>query len=494
MRILYLDIDALRADHLGCYGYHRDTSPNIDRVAAEGVRFNNCYVTDAPCLPSRTALMTGQFGIHTGVVNHGGTAADLRLQGESRGFMDNLRFHSLPGYLNSTCGLHTCYIGGFGQRHTTWSFYAGFREIHDTGMCGMESAEDVSPAVLDWIERRGGGDDWFLYLNYWDPHTPVRVPAAFGNPFANDPLPAHFDQALIDGHMKRPGPHTILDIGMYDDNTLPEYPRHPGKVTDMDEMRQLIDGYDCGIRYADEHIGKLLDALDRQGVLDELVIIISADHGENYGELGIYAEHGTADHACCRIPMIIRWPGKAKAGYTDDGLHYHLDLGPTLAELTHNEPRQEWDGRSYAASVTAAADTGRDYLVLGQCAHGCQRAVRWDDWIYIRSWHDGYHCWDDELLFNLKDDPYEQQNVRDQHPDVVETARRYYDEWHNEMLASMPYGYREDPLQTALREAPYHCATDLAAYCKRLEATGRGEWGAVIRERHPKMFATRDDA
>ena len=78
MRILYVDIDTLRADHLGCYGYPRDTTPNLDRIAADGVRFDRCYASDTPCLPSRTALFSGRFGIHTGVVSHGGTAAPRR--------------------------------------------------------------------------------------------------------------------------------------------------------------------------------------------------------------------------------------------------------------------------------------------------------------------------------------------------------------------------------------------------------------------------------
>ncbi|MEX2382036.1 MAG: sulfatase-like hydrolase/transferase, partial [Opitutales bacterium] len=76
MRILYFDLDALRPDHLGCYGYSRNTSPNIDRIAAEGLRMTGVHCSDAPCLPSRTALYTGRFGIHTGVVSHGCTAAD----------------------------------------------------------------------------------------------------------------------------------------------------------------------------------------------------------------------------------------------------------------------------------------------------------------------------------------------------------------------------------------------------------------------------------
>ena len=76
MRILYIDIDTLRADHLGCAGYHRNTTPNIDALAAEGVRFSNVYASDVPCLPSRTALITGMFGIRNGVANHGGMTAE----------------------------------------------------------------------------------------------------------------------------------------------------------------------------------------------------------------------------------------------------------------------------------------------------------------------------------------------------------------------------------------------------------------------------------
>ena len=78
MRVLFIDIDTLRPDHLGCYGDHRNTSPHIDRIAAEGVRFDQYFCSDAPCLPSRAGLMTGQFGIHNGVVGHGGTTADMR--------------------------------------------------------------------------------------------------------------------------------------------------------------------------------------------------------------------------------------------------------------------------------------------------------------------------------------------------------------------------------------------------------------------------------
>lgn len=111
MRILYLDIDTTRPDHLGCYGYFRNTSPNIDEVAKDGVIFTNYYCSDAPCLPSRTALLTGQFGINNGVVNHGGRASQLRIE-ENRDFKSRLERDSLFGMLRSK-GFYTCGITPF---------------------------------------------------------------------------------------------------------------------------------------------------------------------------------------------------------------------------------------------------------------------------------------------------------------------------------------------------------------------------------------------
>jgi choline-sulfatase len=179
MRILLLDLDSTRPDHLGCYGYHRNTSPNIDRIAQEGMRFTNYYTSDAPCFPSRTALMTGRFGIHNGVVGHGGTAADVRHEGPTRLFKDLLAKESLPAFLR-TVGLRTALVSPFGERHSAWTFYAGFNEIHNTGKSGMESAEEVTPTVLEWVNNNAAKDDWFLYVNYWDPHTPYRAPLPFG--------------------------------------------------------------------------------------------------------------------------------------------------------------------------------------------------------------------------------------------------------------------------------------------------------------------------
>src|SRR4051794_13545911 len=112
MRILYIDIDTLRPAHLGCYGYHRPTTPHIDAIAARGVRFDNVYASDVPCLPSRTALVTGMFGIRNGVANHGGAAADLASWGADRGFFGRTASGTLPAVLMQA-GFHAASISSF---------------------------------------------------------------------------------------------------------------------------------------------------------------------------------------------------------------------------------------------------------------------------------------------------------------------------------------------------------------------------------------------
>lgn len=490
MRILYLDLDTLRPDHLGCYGYHRNTSPNIDRISSQGIRFNNYYCSDAPCLPSRAALMTGFFGYHSGIVGHGGTAADLRLEGEHRGFRTRLANFSLPAVLKKH-GFHTAFIGGFGERHSAYWFYAGFREIFDTGQGGMESAEVVTPTVLDWIYRNGQKENWYLHVNYWDPHTPYRAPSDFGDPFSEDPLPDWLTPEVIAAHHKLPGPHSAQDIAMYDNSTNPRYPRYPGEVKDQASLRQMIDGYDTGIRFMDMHIGLLFDALQSKGVMDDLTIIISSDHGENMGELGIYGEHGTADSVTCRVPLIVRWPGFNSVA-VDNGLHYNLDLLPTLNELLTGEPMNNLDGRSFAAIFSQGEEVSRPYLVLSQCAHVCQRSVRWGQWLYMHTWHDGYHLFPDSMLYNIENDPHEQHDLATSLPRIAQQGEDFLTEWTHQMQGSMPDGYSTDPLQTVLAEGgPFHARGHLPTYINRLEETGRGWAADELKLKHPGEFLTR---
>ena len=157
MRLLYFDVDTLRADHLGCYGYHRATSPAIDAVAAEGVRFDNLYASDTPCLPSRSALCTGRFGIRNGAINHGGAAADPVIDGADRWFQSR---HGLTSWARRMgfAGVRTVTISSFAERHSAFHWYAGFAEAYNPGLMGMETADQVISTALDWLRREPAVD------------------------------------------------------------------------------------------------------------------------------------------------------------------------------------------------------------------------------------------------------------------------------------------------------------------------------------------------
>lgn len=485
MKILFVDIDTLRPDHLGCYGYARNTSPNIDRVAEEGVRFDQYYCSDAPCLPSRAALTTGRFGIRNGAVGHGGTAADRRLTGPERGTRDEQDAECFA-HIFRRAGLYTASISTFPERHSSWWFNSGFNECFNQGDRGMESGEWVTPYVLSWLEGNAlSREDWFLHIHYWDPHTPYRAPEAFGNPFEKEPLEKCFwvDQKTLEAHQRVVGPHTANELNMFNDAENPNLPRNPGSIHDMDGLKKEIDGYDCGVAYMDQCLGQVFDKLRELGIYEETAVIISSDHGENFGELGIYGEHGTADYATCRIPMIIKWPG-VSPGRSDAGLHYSLDLLPTLCDLLQVEKAQSWDGESFAKALTAGEPQGRESLVLSQMAHVCQRSARFGDWLYIRTIHDGFRLLPKEMLFNLKEDPHETQNLAEAHPELcAKGAKIILDFVDEEMLKSES---DIDPMWTVIREGgPAHAHNrSLGVYEKRLRDTGRNDAADELVRRH----------
>lgn len=491
MRILYIDIDSLRPDHLGCYGYHRDTSPNIDVLARQAVRFENCYVPDAPCLPSRTALWSGRRGFHTGVVGHGGTAAEPFIEGPQRQFSD---IFGKTGWMAALrqAGYRTATVSSFGERHSAWHWYAGYNEIYNPGKRGHDLADDVTPPAIDWLRRNGRDDNWFLHVNYWDPHTPYRTPESFGNPFEGEPLPDWLTEQEWERRWHGYGSHSAQEPHGFgpqsardpEDEMFDRYPRTPRQVDSMEAMRRWIDGYDVGIRYADEHVGRLLSDLDDLGVLDETAVIVSADHGENLGELNVWGDHQTADSLTCRVPLIVRWPGITESARVDAGLRYQYDWAATMIELVGGSVPENWDGRSFIEAFRRGGEEGHQYLVTSQQAHVCQRGVRFGDYVCLRTYHDGYKDLEPVMLFDLGNDPHEQHNLATELPEVVSRAMGYLSEWYHEMAVTSRYD--EDPMMTVLREGgPFHTRGELPGYLERLRSTGRAHHAEVLAARHP---------
>ncbi len=489
MRILYIDIDTLRPDHLGCYGYHRNTSPNIDIFARDALRFNNVHASDVPCLPSRTALLTGQFGIHNGVVNHGGTDADPAIEGESRGFWSRLHMTSFPNRLKRA-GLKTVSISSFAQRHSAFHWYSGFDEAFNVGKYGLETADEVWTITDDWLTRNGKDDNWFLHVHMWDPHTPYRAPIDYGAPFADEPLPSWLSEEVRAEHWQSCGPHSAQEANGFapKPEMLAPFPRQPQAIPDLQAVRQMFDGYDTGVLMADDYVGQLFNKLVDLNIDSDMVIMLSSDHGETLGELNVYGDHQTADQITTRVPLLLRWPGIEQGNKILDAFHYQIDVSATILDLLGQRVPSNWDGRSFAQHLRQGQDGqgqdgqgqdgGRDYLVLSQAAWACQRGVRFDDYMYIHTRHDAFHLYPDEMLFNVVADPHQRNNLSNSHAAVMSLARAHLANW---LADNAPYARNRDPHDNVMSEGgPFHVRGQLADYLTRLRATNRAHCAEAL--------------
>ena len=487
MRVLFFDIDTLRADHLGCYGYRRNTSPVIDGVARQGVRFTDYYCPNAPCLPSRASMVTGLYGIHSGIVGHGGTAADLRLEGAPRSFTDDISENGLFMQFRRA-EMRTASFSTFAERHSAWWFNAGFEECFNVGLRGGESADMVTPHVLDWLKKNGAENDWALHIHFWDPHTPYRTPADVPSRFAAEPLPDDWiTEEVFAQHLRHIGPHGANEINMWNDDTFPQWPKHPGCLKTRADAKHFLDLYDDAVRFTDDNIGEILDYLRAAGLYDEqLAIIITSDHGEDLGEMGVYGEHGMADEPVCHIPLIVRWPG-AQAGAAVQGFYDNTDLLPTVRELLGTKVwggRYCGDGQSFAPRLFGRTAAAKPFAVLTQCAHVCQRSVRFGDYLYVRTIHGGYHLTAPEMLFNIRTDPHQQHDIAAQHPELCAQGARHILDWTEAMMKTSCSD--ADPMWTMMREGgPEHCRGHLESFITRLEGTPRAYGIPLLREEYP---------
>ena len=236
------------------------------------------------------------------------------------------------------------------------------------------------------------------------------------------------------------------------------------------------------MKYVDDHIGQVLDSLEKQGVLNDTAIIISGDHGENLGELNVYGDHQTADYITGRIPLIIRWPGKDK-GTVVDGLCYNVDLAATVTELCDQACPESWDGENFAHVLDGLDWKGRNTVVVSQGAWACQRGVRFGPWMLIRTWHAGLKDFPEVLLFNIEDDPHETTDLSALRPETVNEGIAHLEKWHAGCMSTSWTGI--DPMWTVVKEGgPLHTRSDLEPYCERLRETGRSHHADHLTKTH----------
>jgi len=443
MRVVYIDIDSLRPDHLGAYGYDRATSPNIDRLAEDSVIFDRYYAANSPCMPSRAALISGRYGVNNGVATHGPDGRTLSSPYHWEGFDGDLReYWTLPELFYNE-RVPTAGVSSF-PRHTAPWFYHVWHQFHTpqepedqvaewpVGR-GFQTprAEHVSDIGLSVLEDMD--DEFFLYLQYWDPHIPYYRSEEEIDRFRDPPLPPYPTEEQIEDEN-----HWVEGTGT--------------DITSLEEYEEMLAHYDAEIHYADEHVGRVLDYLEEEGLYDETLIVVSADHGEEFGEHGGYQTHWAAHEGTNRVPLIVKPPASAavETGCRSE-LVTNVDVAPTLADYAGFDAPEAWQGRSLRPLIAGEATEWRDYVVFEHGLFVAQRAIRTDRWKLLRTYHPGIwpERFSDVALYDLEEDPWEQENVADDHPELVTKLRGKMTEWVEDHV-----GREGDPLMSAAINGP----------------------------------------
>ena len=280
--LLLVTIDALRADHLGCYGYRRPTTPALDRLAAEGIRFANAFSNAPMTVPSLPQLFTGRYFPQPGAPT----------------LLSSLYASGMPATMAI---VRNAYLHAFLTLNARDSFD---RLI----LLDAWRAPHISRAALDWIDRRGAGP-WALYLHYLDTHTPYTVPGAAATRFVD---PAH--RGTVGA--------TFTDIE----------PAREGRLGAADRQR-VVDLYDGTIRWVDDHVGAVLDGLRERGLLERTMVVVTADHGEELFERGGFFHGQSLYDELLRVPLLVRLPNGAHAGRVVEPQVGLVDLVPSVADV-----------------------------------------------------------------------------------------------------------------------------------------------------------------
>lgn len=318
--VLLIVIDTLRADHLSSYGYSRQTSPNLDNLANKGVLFDHTFASASWTLPSHASLMTGRYPSE---------------HGAEKGPLD--RRYPTIGELFRDCGYRTgafsansfffCRRMGLGRGFVHFDDYSGSLTQAAVRTCygrdleallnrlGLKifpvrrTAPEVNGSFLDWVDSKPG-KPFFAVLNYFDLHDPYFPPQPYRMRFSK---------------LKNPG-------GIIDESLASH-----GWPATAEELQGEVEAYDGAIAYIDDQIGRLLAELKKRQLADNTLIVITSDHGESFGEHGLFIHGNSLYREQIRVPLIFYWPSRIPRGIHISQPVSNAAIPATLVELTDSD-------------------------------------------------------------------------------------------------------------------------------------------------------------
>lgn len=406
MIVIYIDIDTLRPDHVGCYGYQPIT-PNIDALACDAHRWTHAFAANTPCMPARASVFTGRFGAKNGIETHGAPA--LWIQGDDK--------NMLPAVLSHQ-DVFTATVSSFGQHPSPW-FFTGFGTIVDPALSNRVrhfqsvKGELVNKEAFSLLTRCAQEEDAFLHVHYWDPHEPLVAPPAFAEQINYTPDLSHIPDEALEKLVQTRTYHAGAHMG----------------VKSRADLEALVRRYDAEIRYVDHQVGDLIRFLKEQGMYEEATIILSADHGEQYGEGDLILEHGSVHDSCIRIPLLVKLPHAEGGGTVHPELVYSMDLAPTIAEIFGRKPGSDWHGDSLLPMMRGKAHATRDYVVCDHGLYTCQRAIRTRDMKMVHTYHSGLWVFPTFALYDLTCDPHELNNLAEERPELLQHMMQIEQDW-----------------------------------------------------------------
>jgi len=307
--VLLIVMDTVRADHLSCYGYEKHTAPSLERIAAEGVLFEQAISPGSWTLPSHATLFTGLYPR-----DHHTTAANWNLDDSFTTLAEVL---TEEGYATAGFSNNPWVSRGTGLTQGFAAFLDLWRD-DQRGRGGDDGAALTNELVLDLLASPGRTAPFFVFINYLEPHLPYTPPASFERRF----VPSSAPRAVVD---ELRGWQTPRELGYI--------LRVPGLEATSDQFRLLGDLYDAEIAYLDSKVGELVQALESRGILKDTLLIVTSDHGEHLGDHHLMDHKMSVYDALIRVPLIVRYPVVVPAGVRIRGPVQTNDVFPTVLKL-----------------------------------------------------------------------------------------------------------------------------------------------------------------
>ena len=412
--VLFVLIDTLRADHLSCYGYGKPTSPVMDRIASEGVRFDAAYAQATWTRPSVASLFTSVYP-----ASHLTNELEVRVPASFQTLAETMQ---AAGYRTAcfSANRNVDRVFGFDQgfdhfwAHTgrgnelvRFTAYDRVRDMlvnrfgigRKTSSLAGSDAATVTDLVLAWAAEQGD-EPYFLYVQYLDPHGPYAPPASF-----MEEIGLELDAKTV---MQQVG-------GMH---TEPPFPFGEWPQVDEELLGQVRQLYDAEIRFCDRELGRLLDGLQQRGMLDDTYIVVTSDHGEEFYEHKQFGHGQSMFDELARVPLLVKGPGVVP-GVTSSPVEL-IDLYPTIAGWAGAQVPEKIHGRDLRSILTGGShDSFKDALAQN-IKESPLTSLRVGNEKLIEVEHQGETRW---MLFDLASDPLEQNDLSAERAARVEEMR-----------------------------------------------------------------------